>query len=92
MADYIKHNARVYQLDFIVIFLQEKANNRVFVKLDSRYANNFREDSIYFGRAFRLLKSVYWMTNSVKLFDYAFKPWFIESVFKKKKIQMSIYY
>ena len=34
-----KHKARVHQLDFIGAFFQAKVKNRVFVKLDSRYAD-----------------------------------------------------
>ena len=41
LADAAKHKARVHQLDFIVAFLQAKAKNRVFVKLDLRYADYF---------------------------------------------------
>ena len=50
LADSVKHKARVYQLYFIGALLQEKVKNRVFVKLDSRYAYYFPEYSIYFGR------------------------------------------
>ena len=39
----VKHKARVHQLYFIGEFLQEKIENRVFVKLDSRYADYFTE-------------------------------------------------
>ena len=66
LEDAVKHKSRVHQLDFIVAFLQEKFKNRVFVKLDSRYANNFAEYSSYFRRALRLLKSIYGITNSGK--------------------------
>ena len=45
MVDADKHKARVYQLDFIGEFLQAKFKNRVFVKLDSRYADCFPEYS-----------------------------------------------
>ena len=38
-----KHKARVHQLDFIGAFLQAKVKNRVFVKLDMRYADYFPE-------------------------------------------------
>ena len=38
LAYNVKHKARVHQLYFIGAFLQEKVKNRVFVKLDSRYA------------------------------------------------------
>ena len=38
-SDGAKHKASVHQLDFIGAFLQEKVKNRVFVKLDSRYAD-----------------------------------------------------
>ena len=64
----VKHKARVNQLDFIGAFLQEKVKNRVFVKLDSRYGDYFPEYSNYFGRTLKLLKSMYGITNSGKLF------------------------
>ena len=41
LVDAAKHKARVHQLDFIGAFLQSKLNNRVFVKLDMRYAEYF---------------------------------------------------
>ena len=37
LFDATKDKARVHQLDFIGALLQTKVNNRVFVKLDSRY-------------------------------------------------------
>ena len=43
LADADKHKARVNQLDFIGLFLQEKFNNILFVKLDSRYGHYFPE-------------------------------------------------
>ena len=45
LADFVKHKVKVHQLDFIGAFLQEKFKNRVFVKLDSRYADYFPEYS-----------------------------------------------
>ena len=39
LADAAKHKARVHQLDFIGAFFQAKVRNRVFVKLDMRYAD-----------------------------------------------------
>ena len=68
LVDAAKHKARVHQLDFIGAFLQAKAKNRVFVKLDIRYTDYFPEYAQYFGRALKLLKSMYGMTNSGKLF------------------------
>ena len=68
LADVAKNKARVHQLDFIGAFLQAKVKNRVFVKLDIRYTDYFPEYEKYFGRALRLLKSMYGMTNSGKLF------------------------
>ena len=38
LADAAKHKARVHQLDFIEAFLQANVKNRMFVKLDMRYA------------------------------------------------------
>ena len=68
LVDTTKHKARVCKLDFIGAFLQAKSKNRVFVKLDIRYADYFPSHSNYFGKSFRLLKSMYGMTNSGKLF------------------------
>ena len=67
-ADVAKHKARVHQLDFIGEFLQAKVKNGVFVKLDIRYTDYFPEYAQYFRRSLRLLKSMYGMTNSRKLF------------------------
>ena len=69
LADAAKHKARVHQLDFIGSFLQAKVNNRVFFKLDIRYTDYFPDYEKYFGRALRLLDSMYGMTNSGKLFS-----------------------
>ena len=68
LADTAKHKARVHRLDFIGAFLQAKLKKRVFVKLDMRYAEYFPEYAQYFGRALKLLKSIYGMINSGKLF------------------------
>ena len=69
LSDAAKHKARVHQLDFIGLFLLAQLKNRVFVKLDKRYEAYFPEYSQYFGSPLNLLKSMYKMTNSVKLFD-----------------------
>ena len=44
----INHRERVYQLDFIGEFLQAKFKDRVFMKLDIRYADYFTEYSSFF--------------------------------------------
>ena len=41
LADAAKHKVRVHQLYLFGEFLQERVKNRVFVKLDSRYAYHF---------------------------------------------------
>ena len=80
LADAAKHKARVHQLDFIGAFLQVNVKNRVFVKLDMRYAAYFPEYSQYFGRALKLLNSMYGMTNSGKLFADELTEWLIKEV------------
>ena len=92
LADATKQKERVHQLDFIGAFLQEIFKNIVFVKLDSRYTDYFPEYAKYFGRALILLKSVYGMTNSGKLFANELTEWLLEVVFIKSQYQMSIYY
>ena len=83
-----KHKARVHQLDFIGAFLQANVKNRVFVKLEMRYAAYFPEYSQYFGRALKLLNSMYGMTNSGKRFADDLTEWLIKEVFLKSPCQM----
>ena len=68
LVDAVEHKSRVHQLDFIGAFLQTKVKNIVFVKLYIRYTYYFSEYAKYFVRVLRLLKSIYGMTNSGKLF------------------------
>ena len=81
LADAAKHKARVHQVDFIGAFLQANVKNRVFVKLDMRYAAYFPEYSQCFGRELKLLKSMYGMTNSGKLFADELTEWLIKEGF-----------
>ena len=92
MADAVKHRARVHQLDCIVAFLQEKVKNRIFLKLDSKYTDYFPEYSTYLGRALILLKYIYGMTNSGKLFYNELTEWLLEAGFIKSYCQMYICY
>ena len=62
------------------------------MKLDSRYTDYFPEYSNYFGRASRLLKSIYGMTNSGKLFDDKLTKWLLEGVFIQYQCQVYIHY
>ena len=77
LADGVKLKTIVHQLYFIGAFLQAKFKNRVFVKLGSRYADYSPEYSNYFGRALRLFKSIFGMTNSGKLFSDELTDWFL---------------
>ena len=91
IADAAKHKSGIHQLDFIGAFLQANVKNRVFVKLDMRYAAYFPEYTQYFGRALKLLKYMYGMTNSGKMFAGELTEWLIEEGFMQSKCQMSIY-
>ena len=62
------------------------------MKLDNRYADYFSEYSNYFGRALILLKSVYGMTNSGKLFSDELIEWLLEKGFIQYQCHMYIYY
>ena len=81
LGDYVKQKSRVHQIYFIVALLQAKFNNRVFLKLDSRYTDYFPEYPSYFGRALILMRSMYGMTNFGKLFSDEFTYWLIEEGF-----------
>ena len=86
----MKHKARVHKLDFIGAFLKAKVLNRVFVKFDIRYADYFPEYSNYFGRALRLLKSMYGMNKYGELFSYELTEWLLDAGFIQSQCQMSI--
>ena len=88
----MKHKTRVHSLYFIGAFLQRKVKNRLFLKLDSRYAEYFPEYSNYFGRALRLLRSMYDITNSGKLFTDELIEWLVEAGIIQYQYQSSIYY
>ena len=75
LADTAKHKAKVHQLYFIGSFLQAKVKNRVFIKLDIRDTEYFPEYARYFGRSLMLLKSMYGMTNSGKIFADELTEW-----------------
>ena len=92
LPDAYKHKATVHQLDFITALLQEKFKNRLFVKLDSRYADYFPEYSNYFKISLRLIRSMYGMTNSGELFDDELTEWLLEAGFIQYPCRMSIYY
>ena len=72
--------------------MQAKVKNRVFVKLDIRYTDYFPEYAKYFGRALRLLKSMYGMTRSGKLSTDKLTEWLLEAGFIQSQCQLSIYY
>ena len=91
LADAVKYKARVHQLDFIGALLKANVKNRVFVKLDMRYEAFFSEYSQYFGRALKLLKSMYGVTNSGKLFADELTEWLIKVGFVHSHCHMSIY-
>ena len=72
--------------------MQEKFKNIVFLKLDSRYTDYLPEYSNYFGGDLILLKSMYGMNTSGKLFSDELTEWLLESGFIQYQCQMSIYY
>ena len=57
-----------------------------------RYADYFPEYSQYFGRALKILKYMYGMTNYGKLISDEMNEWLIEEGFMQSQCQMSIYY
>ena len=72
--------------------MQAKVKNRVFLKLNIRYKDYFPEYSKCFLIALILLKYMYCMTNSGKLFSDELTEWLLEAVFIQSQFQMSIYY
>ena len=87
-----KHKSRVHQLDFIGALFKIKVKKRIFMKLDIRYTDYFPEYAKYSGRALILLKSMYGMNNSGKLFADELTEWLLEAGFIQSQCHMSIYY
>ena len=75
----------MHQLEFIGELLQGKVKNGIFVRLDSRYTDYFPEYSCYFGRALRLLKSMFGKTDYVNLFADELTEFLLEAVFIQSK-------
>ena len=63
LADYSKHKTRVQKLYLIEAFIQANLKDIFFVKLDSRYEEQFPYHCNYFGRLFIPKKSMYVMAN-----------------------------
>ena len=57
-----------------------------------RYADSFPEYTQYFGRALRLLKSMYGMTNYGMLSADGLTEWLLEAGFIQSQCQIYIYY
>ena len=57
-----------------------------------KYADYFPEYAQYFGRALKLLKFMYGMTNSGKMFSDELTECLTEEGFMQSQCQMSIYY
>ena len=62
------------------------------MKLNSRYADYSLEYSTYFERSLRLMKYMYRITNSGKIFADELTEWLLEAGFVQSQYQMSIYY
>ena len=72
--------------------MQAKVKNRVSSKLDIRYKYYSPEFEKYSGRALRLLKSLYSMNISGKLYANDLIELLLEAGFIQSQFQMSIYY
>ena len=72
--------------------MQTKLKNIVFVNLDIRYTYYFPEYAKYFEIALRILKFMYGMTSSGKLFANQLTEGLLKAGFIKSKCHMSIYY
>jgi len=67
---------RVKQGDFVGAYLQAKARNRIFVKLDPRYKEYFPDLAKWFGVPLRLKKCMYGVTFSGKFWSLELSDWF----------------
>ena len=82
----------MHQFYFIGAFFQEIFKKRVFVNLNSRYTDYFPEYSNFFGKALRLLKSMYSMTNYGTLSAHELIEWLLKAGLIQSQCRMYIYY
>ena len=69
IADAAYNKTRVYQLDFIQVFIQSEAKKRMFIILDKEYKTFCPKLSEHFGRPLRLKKCLYGA-------DFSGKSWY----------------
>ena len=87
------HKARLHELDLIISFLPANVKHRVFVKLESRYGEYFREYCNYFGKPLGLKKAIYGMIHYIIFFSEEINNWLIDvEGFKQWQCKISIYY
>ena len=60
--------------------------------MDIRYTDYFPEYAKYFGTSLILLKSMYSMTNSGKLFADEWREWSLEAGLIQSQYHIAIYY
>jgi len=78
IADSARHRARTKQLDFIGAFLQAKMRYRMFVTLPAKYGELFPEYKEWCGRPLLLLKSMYGITYSGKMWYQELDEWLVD--------------
>ena len=78
LADAARHKARGNQLDCIGAFLQATVKSRVFVELKFKYAGFFPHYKQYCGWTLRLVRLMYGMTISGKLFADELTNWLVK--------------
>ena len=72
--------------------MRAKVKNIVFCQVGHEVYRFFPEYAQYFGRSLILLKSMYGMNNSGKLFSDELIEWLLEAVFIQSQCHMPIYY
>jgi hypothetical protein len=82
LADTARNKFRVYELDFIGVFLQANVRGRIFISLPKVYGDIWPEFKDYCGRPLRLVESMYEMIYIGKYWYLDLKEWLLEEGFR----------
>ena len=94
VAEAVRHNRPINQLDFIGAFCQAILKDRLFVQLPIEYASLLPEYAEYFNKPLLLRKSIYGLNIAAKVWNEDLTVWLINNKdiqFKQSEVDPSLY-
>ena len=94
VAEAVKHNRPINQLDFIGAFCQGILKDRIFLQLPKEYAYLLPEYKHYFDKPQLLERSIYGLTVAAKVWNEDLTEWLLTNTlipFKQSEIDSSLF-